>query len=69
MYLENYPFVKELIVDKSGKVRGVAIDLADYQKLLELLEDEGLYRAMVEVQDETPISLEAALKALEQDEN
>jgi hypothetical protein len=69
MYLENYPFVKELIVDTSGKVRSVAIDLADYQKLLEILEDEGLYRAMAEVKDETPISLEAALQALEQDEN
>lgn len=69
MYLENYPFVKELIVDRSGKVRSVAIDLADYQKLLELLEDEGLYRAMTEVEHETPMSLEAALQALEQDED
>jgi hypothetical protein len=69
MYVENYPFVKELIVDTSGKVRSVAIDLADYRKLLELLEDEGLYRAMVEVEHEESMSLEEALQALEQDED
>jgi CRISPR system Cascade subunit CasD len=32
------------------------------------LEDEGLYRAMQEVQDETPMSLNAALQILEKDE-
>ncbi len=69
MYLENYPFVRELIVDASGKVRSVAIDLADYQRLLEILEDNGLYRAMADVKDETPLSLEAALQELERDEN
>jgi hypothetical protein len=38
--LENYPFVKEFIVDSSGQVDKVIINLSDYQKLLELLEAE-----------------------------
>jgi hypothetical protein len=69
MYLENYPFVRELIMDDAGQVRRVALDLSDYQKLLELIEDEGLYRAIVEVKDEIPLSLDAALAELETDEN
>jgi predicted SAM-dependent methyltransferase len=69
MYLENYPFAKELLKDETGKIYGVALDLTDYQKLLELAEDEGLYRAMAEVRDEVPISRSEALRALEADED
>lgn len=69
MQIENYPFVKELITDLSGNVQRVALDLKDYQKLLEFVEDEGLYLAMKEVSDEESLSLEAALVELERDED
>lgn len=62
----DYPFAQEFITDASGQIRKVVIDLADYQKLLAALEDEGLYRAMVEVRDETPLSLDEALRKLEE---
>ncbi|WP_233748030.1 hypothetical protein [Leptodesmis sichuanensis] len=62
----DYPFAQEFITDASGQIRKVVLDLADYQKLLTALEDEGLYRAMAEVRDETPLSLDEALKELEE---
>jgi len=62
----DYPFAQEFITDASGKIRKVVIDLADYQKLLSVLEDEGLYRAMAEVRDETPLSLDEAFRELEE---
>lgn len=62
----DYPFAQEFITDASGQIRKVVIDLADYQKLLTALEDEGLYRAMTEVRDETPLSLDEALRELEE---
>ncbi len=65
--LENYPFVNELITDSAGQVNKVIINLADYQRLIELLEDEGLYRAILEVKDEVPLSLSEALRELEQE--
>ncbi len=65
--LENYPFVNELITDSAGQVNKVVINLADYQKLIELLEDEGMYRAILEVKDEIPLSLSEALQELEQE--
>ena len=63
---ETYPFAQELITDAQGHVRKVILDLADYQTLLAALEDEGLYRAMQEVRNETPLSLSDALSALEE---
>jgi len=63
---EPYPFAQELITDAQGHVRKVILDLADYQTLLAALEDEGLYRAMQAVRDETPLSLSAALSVLEE---
>jgi hypothetical protein len=68
MDLENYPFVKEFLKDETGEVYRVAIDLTDYQKLMELIEDEGLYRAMAEVRDEVPISRTEALRVIESKE-
>jgi hypothetical protein len=65
--LENYPFVNELITDSAGQVNKVIINLVDYQRLIELLEDEGLYRAILEVKDEVPLSLSEALQELEQE--
>jgi RelB Antitoxin alpha helical domain len=64
--VNSYPFAQEFITDSQGKVRKVILDIADYQKLLEALEDEGLYRAMTEVRHETPLNFEEALAALEQ---
>lgn len=65
MKAEDYPFVKELIVDTKGTIQKVAIDFSDYQHLLEAIEDEGLLRAMNEVKDETPLTLNEALAELE----
>jgi hypothetical protein len=62
----DYPFAQEFITDASGQIRKVVLDLADYHKLLTAIEDEGLYRAMVEVRDETPLSLDEAIKELEE---
>lgn len=66
-YYQEYPFAKELIADTEGHVRKVVIDFSDYQRMLELIEDEGLTLAMMEVKDETPLSLDEALKELEQE--
>jgi hypothetical protein len=40
----DYPFAQEFITDASGQVRKVIIDIDDYQKLIDALEDEGLHR-------------------------
>lgn len=65
MQLQEYPFVQELVTDMSGQVCKVILRFEDYQRLLEALEDEGIYRAMQEVRGEEPLSLEAALAAIE----
>ena len=62
--LENYPFVKEFIINSSGEVDKVIVNLGDYQKLVELEEDEGIYRAVLEVKIETLLSLSDALQEL-----
>ncbi|MGV0029287.1 hypothetical protein [Phormidesmis priestleyi] len=62
----DYPFAQEFITDASGKIRKVIIDIADYQKLIDALENEGLYRAMTETRGETSMSLTEALNELEQ---
>lgn len=61
---KDYPFAQEFITDTEGQIRKVVIDIADYQKLLEMLEDEGLYRAMLEARQETPLSLEDARREM-----
>ena len=66
---ENYPFVEELLTDKKGKVRKVILNVEEYQRLIEALEDEGLYRAMQTVKNETPSSLQNALEELERNES
>ncbi|MFB2878505.1 hypothetical protein [Floridanema aerugineum] len=65
MKAEDFPFVKELIVDTEGTIQKVAIDFSDYLHLLEAIEDEGLIRAMNEVKGETPLTLDEALAELE----
>ncbi len=66
---EDYPYVEELLTDNTGQVLKVVLQLKDYQRLIETLEDEGLYRAMQVVHGETPLSLEAALEVLNSDES
>jgi RelB Antitoxin alpha helical domain len=66
MSIEGLPFVQELVKDDRGIVRQVVLQLEDYQRLMEAMEDEGLWLAMQEVQGEVPLSLEAALKEMEQ---
>lgn len=67
MKAEDYPFAKELIIDTEGKIRKVIIDFSDYQRFLEAIEDEGLTLAMMEVKEETPLSLDEALAELEKE--
>ncbi|MFB2891450.1 hypothetical protein ACE1CI_00735 [Aerosakkonemataceae cyanobacterium BLCC-F50] len=67
MKAEDYPFVKELIVDIEGTIQKVVIDFSDYQHLLEAIEDEGLIRAMNEVKGETGLTLDEALAELEKE--
>ena len=66
MKAEEYPFVQELITDKQGQVLKVVLEFQEYQRLLDAIEDEGLYRAMQVVSDETPLSMNEALEELEQ---
>lgn len=66
---QDYPFAKEFITDAEGRICKVVLDLDAYQKLLEALEDEGLYIAMQEVKNETPLSLAEALLELDKNED
>ncbi len=61
MNAQDYPFAQELITDTQGNILKVVINFQDYERIIEAIEDEGLYRAMMEVKDETPLSFEQAL--------
>jgi RelB Antitoxin alpha helical domain len=61
----DYPFAQEFITDAEGQIRKVVLDIADYRRLIEAIEDEGLYRAMAEARHEKPLSLEEARKEIE----
>ncbi len=65
MNAQDYPFAQELITDTQGHILKVVINFQDYERIIEAIEDEGLYRAMMEVKDETPLSFEQALAALD----
>lgn len=67
MNIKNYPFAQELITDIDGNIRKVILDFDEYQQLLEKLEDEGLYQAMLTTKNEKPLSLESALEELEKE--
>ncbi|MCC5600477.1 hypothetical protein [Nostoc favosum] len=66
MKAEEYPFVQELITDKQGQVLKVVLEFKAYQRLLDAIEDEGLYPAMQAVKGETPLRRNEALEELEQ---
>ncbi|NCR40541.1 MAG: hypothetical protein GPJ21_12110 [Microcystis aeruginosa W13-11] len=67
MNVEDYPFAQDLIIDAQGQIQQVIINFEDYQQMIETYEDTGLYRAMIDVEDETPLSLEEALIELEKE--
>ncbi|WP_017295217.1 hypothetical protein [Geminocystis herdmanii] len=67
MNTKSYPFAQELITDIDGNIRKVILDFNDYQYLLEMLEDESLYQAMLATKNEKPLSLESALEELEKE--
>lgn len=67
MSAQNYPFAQEFITDAEGQIRKVVIDITDYRKLIEAIEDEGLYRAMLEACCEKPLNLEEACKAMKKE--
>lgn len=67
MDLKDYPFAQELIIDNQGNVQKVIINFEDYEQMIETFEDAGLYRAMMEVKDEKPLTLEEALMELEKE--
>ena len=66
---EDYPFVEKVLTDNDGQIRQVVLQIDDYLRLIEALEDEGLYRAMQRGKDERPLSLEEARRALADDES
>ncbi|MGB3790296.1 MAG: hypothetical protein WA949_19965 [Phormidesmis sp.] len=66
--VDLYPFVEEFVTDSQGQIQKVVLQLTDYRRLIEMLEDEGLYQAMQASKDEVPLSLIDALQALESDE-
>lgn len=61
----SYPFAREFITDVQGHIVKVILDWSEYKSLMELIEDEGLHRAMMEVKDEVPLQLDEALGELE----
>jgi RelB Antitoxin alpha helical domain len=67
MNIQDYPLAQELIIDNQGNIQQVILNFEDYQQMLEAYEDTGLHRAMIDVKDETPLSLEEALIELEQE--
>ncbi len=67
MKTKDYPFAQELVTDIDGNIRKVILNFDDYQYLLNILEDEGLYQAMLTTQEEKPLSLESALEELEKE--
>jgi uncharacterized protein (DUF1330 family) len=67
MNIKDYPLAQELIIDNQGHIQQVILNFEDYQQMIEIYEDEGLYRAMIAVKDETPLSLEEALIELEKE--
>jgi len=64
----DYPFVQEVLTDDNGQISRVILQVEDYRRLLEALEDEGLYQAMQAVKHEVPLNLDAALQELDRDE-
>jgi hypothetical protein len=67
MNIKDYPFAQDLITDNQGQIQQVIINFEDYQQIIETYEYTGLYCAMIDVKDETPLTLEEALIELEKE--
>jgi hypothetical protein len=63
----KFPFASEFVTDSEGRVSKVILDLPTFERLIDELEDEGLTRAMKQVEREKPLSKSAALKQLARD--
>ena len=57
---------KSYITDESGKINSVILDYQIYQKIEELLLDDGLLKAMEEVQDEETVEYEDVRELIRQ---
>jgi hypothetical protein len=55
---------KSFIVDKDGAVKSVILDYKEYQKLEEILLDEGLAQAMRETADDEEVDLDEARRII-----
>jgi len=60
---------ESFITDASGSIKSVIIDYATFKKIEQILLDEGLAKAMTEIQDEEEVGLEEAKILLESDED
>ncbi len=60
---------ESFITDASGSIKSVIIDYATFKKIEQILLDEGLARAMTEIQDEEEVDLEEAKILLASDED
>jgi hypothetical protein len=49
---------KSYITDEAGKIQSVILDYATYKRIEEILLDEGLLKAMEEVEDEDAFDYE-----------
>ncbi len=59
---------KSYITDESGTIKNVVIDLNAFRKIEDLLLDQGLAKAMDEVQDDVEYDIEEAKILLKQHE-
>jgi RelB Antitoxin len=59
---------KSYITDESGTIKNIVIDLNAFRKIEDLLLDQGLAKAMDEVQDDVEYDIEEAKILLKQHE-
>ena len=64
--LENLK--KQFIYDAHGKAEYIVLSIADYERLIELLEDNALGGAMLAAEDTPRYNKEDALKFLENED-
>ncbi len=62
--LAEYPFAEELITDVRGHVSKIVLAIPAYRKLLDAIEDAGLYRAMQKTRKEKDLTKDEALTIL-----
>jgi len=60
---------KSYITDESGTIKNVVIDLDTFRKIESLILDQGLAKAMDEVQDDVEYDIEEAKILLKQHES